>query len=138
MAKKTLVVQFEGKSFTRTTARTYSHVILVSQKPEKVLASRIALMVDHMTRDYDYYRNNYNSGSLRPLSVLCGESDLSKVIEIRTDEIQANHYWQSEHGDFGLQAYAWSGRADLAEKAAAQCRKEYGDLAERVVIVPIN
>ena len=138
MAKKTLLVQFEGKSFTRTTDRSYSHVVLFSQNPEKVLESRIAMIGEQMTDLYDYYRNGYKSGITRPMQVLCGNNDLQTVIEIRTAEIKERHQHNLVSGAFDMQAYAWSGRLDLAEKAARQCRKNYGETADRIVIVPVN
>ena len=103
MAKKVkLTATYNGQTFTRTTARTYTHVVLV-RVTEECKASRIAQVKKDVAEDNTvwgrWYDNNPREGYTR-----------EEFIDMKA----AEYLSQFNDDDWGV--FAWCGRFDLAMK----------------------
>lgn len=145
MTKRTLTVTHNGQTFTRTTARTYSHVVLFQRDIE---AARAALVptsgwLKQWKRDHAFYVEEAARGRQQYQS----EADFAKYqakAAMTPEEYVAQRVsdWHKAFnasvaaGNYDRQfAGSWCGRPDLAKKEADNCRK-MGHINVEIVAVP--
>lgn len=138
MSKRTYRVEHEGQTFTRTTARTYTHLVLAPQS----LAENQARAEESARWNWKHnqaYHQAYVDGSSEFLVKPSYRSDeehaartaeniasstewLAKGLEghIADARAAAEAYWRKGYGDraTGWAVSGWAGRADLAAKVA--------------------
>jgi hypothetical protein len=140
MSKKIKIsASHNGQTFTRTTARTYTHVVIAKSSFRKDLnqALRLAKLrgEDHveyyLTREfeqYDAYNSEVEKANNERIFNLTTEEYAQEELNSRIEDSFSSKY--SEHGEV-----AWCGRLDLAQKQASEAIKN--GLLD-VQIIPVN
>lgn len=147
MAKKQkLVVETGIGTFTRTTARTYTHIVVGHWDLDGARRAAYEFNGSPMTRkNFDYYQRQAYLGPEglqrehlaqwkyeRPFESFVEEHDRALahikggydeyVARIRRQRIESFHQSAAD-GGFNPFAFAWCGRLDLAQKQADTARK---------------
>lgn len=137
-----LTVAFEGQTFTRSTNRTYTHVVLVRNDLKKVL-DRSALYAPIDKRSFGRleriaagtyeYMNQVNDDEIEraKFAVQMGFADYNlHLVAEAVKRVSANFkpHWYAE---------GWCGRLDLAQKLANKVSTATYSVAAEVVIVPV-
>lgn len=145
MAKKTYKVTVDGFTFTRRTDRTYSHVVVSRSNKEADLARAIERAEYDAKTNWAFYireagpnpqfANQHSVEQLaryKRIASLTQAQYLAEQVEEATARIadqEANGYYTK------LNAFAWCGRLDLAQKQVDQAHK-YQLLDVKIVEVP--
>src|ERR1700693_5084008 len=136
--KRKLSVTHAGQTFTRTTERTYTHVVLVKSDYAHVYAGAIKGAADVARVNYPYYIKEANPATRQYKH---SDAELARFAEIATMTIDQYAQYASdkaaERVDADLAAGAfdkfgpigWCGRLDLARKQADQAKaRGYGEV----------
>lgn len=145
MTKRKLTVTHNGKTFTRATERTYSHVVLFQRDIE---AARAALVptkgwLAQWKRDHAFYveeaargRQQFQSEKSFADYQLRAAMTTEEYIAFRVADWHECFNRSVAAGYYDSQfAGAWCGRYDLAVKQANDCRKS-GHINVEIVAVP--
>lgn len=108
MNKRKLTATFNGQTFTRTTHKNYSHVVIVCGRTPSRLESELTQAVE------------FNREQVRMHGEQC-QANLDQSIERKSRRMAENQTW-IEGGQF--RAINWTSRPDLAAKAAATAEKD--------------
>jgi hypothetical protein len=140
MSKKIKIsANFNGQTFTRTTARTYTHVVIAKSSFKKDLNQAFGWAKlrgeDHveffLTRGFEQYDANKSEAEKAEnerIFNLTTEEYAQEELNRRIEDSFSSKY--SEHGEV-----AWCGRLDLAQKQASDAIKN--GLLD-VQIIPVN
>jgi len=143
MPNRKLTVTHEGQTFTRTTQRTYTHVVLVKSDYAYAYATGTKGAADCARINYPYYvreanpatrAHNQDAKSIAAYTEIAAltideyAKRVSDVIAAKVDAMKA----AGDFDRFGV--FGWSGRLDLAQKEAERAKK-HG--YKEVVIVPV-
>lgn len=144
MAKnRKLTAQYEGVTFTRTTARTYTHVVIGRKDLDAVIRQSVAYHRDYARRNWDYTKSVAN-GTYELMQYVEPERQekakelmamgLDAAIEQAGAEAEANA--RARHCPDWV-VLGWCGRPDLAVKEANTWRNPIHCMAD-VKIIPVN
>jgi len=143
MAKQTkLTVTTDAGTFSRRTARTYSHIVVVKGERAELLEARRLRDLASARKDAAEYQETHDTGKLfgaRPAGTVGGDWDRKCSVEFRAEgkfaewaasarqraaELEARGPVTADKGDtFGV--LGWCGRLDLAGKLAATEQASY-------------
>jgi hypothetical protein len=138
MSKKIKIsASHNGQTFTRTTARTYTHVVIAKSSFRKDLNQALSWAKlrgeDHveyyLPRGFEKYNHNESEKAKNErIFNLTTEEYAQEELNRRIEDFFSSKY--SEHGEV-----AWCGRLDLAQKQASEAIKN--GLLD-VQIIPVN
>ena len=127
MAKQTLTVTTDAGTFTRTTARTYSHIVVVANKRHEALEARRVSDNAHIQRDLTKYLETVRTGInpddrtewKRALTAQwIADGSYAKWISQLQQELADSTPITADVAT-DLSVLGWCGRLDLAVKLAA-------------------
>lgn len=123
---KKLTVTHKGQTFTRSTARTYSHIVVARRNAADELQSRLANAEYNAKTNYSYYVREAGPNAKYTHS----PEDLARIQHIARltqdawlEELKAEAHAcikaEEDSGAFSkLICFAWCGRLDLAQNQA--------------------
>jgi hypothetical protein len=146
MAKQKLTVTTDAGTFTRTTARTYTHIVVAKGLRSEVLEARRLRDLAQARKEAREYQDTHDNGTLynaRPAGTIGGDWDRECNAKFRAEgryaewaqnarDRVASHEARgpitADEGDtFGI--LGWAGRADLAAKVAVtENARDYRDV----------
>lgn len=144
MAKKqTLTVTTEFGTFTRTTARTYTHVVIASGRSDTAICARLTWDLKLAKQNRRYYQGMLDGTEARANCYSHGVLMTDDMLKARVAELQAEieaieagtkldaEIAKSAAATFG--DLGWCGRLDLARKLAAPNVTEF----RKVLIIDV-
>lgn len=143
MAKTTYTATVNGRVLKRTTARTYTHVIVVRRlQADAEAEARRVTKWDR--KNFDYYTECLTTRNFRPTgdyteealtARLAGgwEAYCERLIAARLAMVAAS----AKEGAYEWGAHGWAGSRDLAEKAA-QRERNNGHWTGGVAVVAVG
>lgn len=144
MAKRKLTALHEGVTFTRTTARTYTHVVIGRYDIEARVKSARQHASEYLRRNWDYYAQ-LADGTYRylaqtnPEQIARAEALVAMGVDAaaqhEADRAEANAR-KNITGEW--EALGWCGRPDLAIKEANRYRAGADLGFAEVVVIPVQ
>lgn len=146
MPKHTYTATYAGQVFTRTTHRTYTHLVIARRSIDEAIA-RVHGEANSKTfaKDYAYYCREANDATREfkhtEQQIARYQSIAAKVFAEYRNEWIAEHLAivekQRQKGWFDtFNVVGWCGRPDLAEKSAASAKKQPWNA--EVKIIPVT
>jgi hypothetical protein len=146
MAKQKLTVTTDAGTFTRTTARTYTHIVVAKGVRAELLEARRLRDLASARKNAAEYQDAHDNGTLydaRPAGTVGGDWDRECHAAFRAEgkyagwaqdarERAAKHEARgvitADEGDTFI-ILGWAGRADLAAKVAVtELARDYRDV----------
>lgn len=139
MARRTLSVTHNGQTFTRSTERIYTHVILVRSDYQRERDSAISWAIQSARDNYPFYvkeanpaTREYNHFDMARIAAIAALT-IDQYVQQTSDAAAAKIDARRDDGDYDrFGVLEWCGRNDLAHNAHGKAMKH--GFAEVVIV----